>query len=155
MYYGTAKGAEGHAADIAFKQAKEEGMMIEVQWQDADLLSSKAFRIHKVMLCGGHMHTLNTLEKWQSKNLSETKQDSLKKKFPDVTKVRCHCPKRHRKNCGCISKSFLRGARTNFFIVCCKQKPIQKILQVVCLLWENTMPMTYTLRKVASVIFII
>ena len=42
-------------------------------------------------------------------------QDALKEKFPNVTTVKCHCPKRHRKNCGCISKSFLRGARTNFF----------------------------------------
>ena len=32
LYQGTAKSAEGHAADIAFKKAKEEGMHIEVQW---------------------------------------------------------------------------------------------------------------------------
>jgi len=32
LFQGTAKSAEGHAADIAFKKAKEEGMHIEVQW---------------------------------------------------------------------------------------------------------------------------
>ena len=42
LYHGTAKGAEGHAADIAFGKAKEEGMMIEVQWQDGDSSSAKA-----------------------------------------------------------------------------------------------------------------
>ena len=127
LYCGTAKGAEGHAADIAFKQAKDEGMMIEVQWQDADSSSSKAFRIHypdedksKVMLCGGHVaraHIKLLGEVAKQKSFSETKKDSLKKEFPDATKVRYHCPKRHRKNCGCISKSFLCGAQTNFF--CC------------------------------------
>ena len=30
LYEGTAKGAEGHAADIAFGHAKEDGMVIEV-----------------------------------------------------------------------------------------------------------------------------
>ena len=37
-------------------------MMMEVQWQDGDLSSAKAFRMHypdtdksKVMLCGGHV----------------------------------------------------------------------------------------------------
>ena len=125
LYCGTAKGAEGHAADIAFKQAKDKGMMIEVQWQDADSSSSKGFIIYypdkdksKVMLCGGHVaraHIKLLGEVAKQKSFSETKKDSLKKEFADVTKVQCHCPKRHRKNCGCISKSFLRGVRTNFF----------------------------------------
>ena len=33
-YDGTAKGAEGHAPNIAFGQAKQESLPIEVQWQD-------------------------------------------------------------------------------------------------------------------------
>lgn len=152
LYSGTAKGAKGHAADIAFRQAKEEGMMIEVQWQDGDSSSAKAFRVHysdegksKVMLCGGHVACAHTkhLEVAKQKSFSETIQDSLKKKFPNVTKVRCHCPKRHRKTGGV------------FHIVCCKQKLIQKFLQVVCLLCGDTMPVTYILGKMASVIFII
>jgi len=36
LYQGTSKSAEGYAADVAFKQTKEEGMHIEVQWQDGD-----------------------------------------------------------------------------------------------------------------------
>ena len=35
LYQGTAKGAEGYAANITFQKAKEEGMHVEVQWQDA------------------------------------------------------------------------------------------------------------------------
>jgi len=125
LYEGTAKGAEGHAADIAFGHAKEDGMVIEVQWQDGDSSSAKAFRMHypdaqksKVMLCGGHVaraHTKHLSEVAKQKAFSETMKDALKGKYPDVTTVKCHCPKRHKKNCGCFSKSFLRGARTNFF----------------------------------------
>ena len=43
LYRGPAKGAEGHAADITFGQAKGEGIMIEVQWQDGDSFFSKSF----------------------------------------------------------------------------------------------------------------
>jgi len=32
-----------------------------------------------------------------------------------VLNVKCHCPKRHAKNYGCLTKSFLRGAHTNLF----------------------------------------
>ena len=41
LYLGTAKGAEGYAASMAFKDAKEEGMHIEVQWQDGDSSAAK------------------------------------------------------------------------------------------------------------------
>ena len=41
-----AKGEEGIAASAAFKEAKEEGMHIEVQWQDGDSSSAKSFREH-------------------------------------------------------------------------------------------------------------
>ena len=125
LYRGTAKGAEGHAAGIAFGKAKEEGMQIEVQWQDGDSSSAKAFREHfpdkeksKVMLCGGHVaraHTKLLGEYAKQKSFSTTMQDTHKKNFPTVTSVKCHCQKRHSKNCGCLSKAVLRGARTNFF----------------------------------------
>ena len=36
MYKGTAKSAEGYAADEAFGMVKDDGMHVEVQWQDAD-----------------------------------------------------------------------------------------------------------------------
>ena len=41
--------------------------------------------------------------------------DALKEKFLEVTTVKYHCPKRHKKKCGCLSKSLLCGARTDFF----------------------------------------
>ena len=125
LYCGTAKGAEGHAANIAFSQAKQEGMHIEVQWQDGDSSSAKSFRQHfpdeeksQVILCGGHVaraHTKRLGDLAKQKSFSPTLQDSYKKEFPEVSTVKCHCPKRHSKNCGCLSKSFIRGARTNFF----------------------------------------
>ena len=58
LYQGTSKGAEGYAARLMFKKAKDEGMNIAVQWQDADSSSSKAVTDHfpnaEVMICGGH-----------------------------------------------------------------------------------------------------
>ena len=125
LYRGTAKGPEGYAAGIAFAKAKEEGMHIEVQWQDGDSSSAKSFREHfpdeqtsKVMLCGRHVaraHSKQLGEYAKQKAFSAAIQDTHKKKFPNVTSVKCHCPKRHSKNCGCLSKAFLRSARTNFF----------------------------------------
>jgi len=122
LYEGTAKGAEGHAASIAFGKAKDEGMHIEVQWQDGDSSAAKSFTQHypdsQVMLCGGHVaraHTKRLGELAKQKCFSPALQDIYKEKFPDVLTVKCHCPKRHSKNCGCLTKTFLRGARTNFF----------------------------------------
>ena len=58
LYQGTSKGAEGYAARLTFKKAKEEGMNIAIQWQDADSSSAKAVTDHfpnaKIMICGGH-----------------------------------------------------------------------------------------------------
>ena len=125
LYHGTAKGAEGFAANLAFKEAKDEGMHIEVQWQDGDSSSAKSFREHypdeeqsKIMLCGGHIaraHTKQLTEIARQKSFSVANQDTYKKRFPAVTTVKCHCPKRHSKKCGCFSKAFIRAARTNFF----------------------------------------
>jgi len=81
LYHGTAKG-EGHAANIAFGQAKQEGMHIEIQWQDGDSSSAKFFRQHypdeqksQVMLCSGHMarvHTKQLSELSKQKSFSTT-----------------------------------------------------------------------------------
>jgi len=46
LYKGTSKGTEGYAASIAFQRAKEEGMEIEIQWQDGDSSAAKSFREH-------------------------------------------------------------------------------------------------------------
>ena len=42
LYEGTSKSAEGFAARLMFKKAKEEGMQIAVHWQDADSSSANA-----------------------------------------------------------------------------------------------------------------
>ena len=58
LYQGTFKAAEDYGAHLTFKRAKEEGMNIEIHWQDADSSSSNAVTEHfsdaKVMICGGH-----------------------------------------------------------------------------------------------------
>ena len=57
LYQGTSKGAEGYAARLTFKKAKDKGMNIAIQWQDADS-SAKAVIDHflnaEIMICGGH-----------------------------------------------------------------------------------------------------
>ena len=67
LYKGTAKSAEGYAADEAFGMAKDDGMHVEVQWQDADSSSSASFRKHypdktksRIMLCAGHVGHCHT-----------------------------------------------------------------------------------------------
>ena len=122
LYEGTSKVAEGHAASIAFGKAKDDDMHIEAQWQDADSSAAKSFLQHypdlAVMLCGGHVarsHTKCLGELAKQKSFSPALQDAYKDDFPDVLTVKFHCPKLHSKNCGCLTKFFLRGARTNFF----------------------------------------
>ncbi len=41
LYKGSSKSAEGYAARVLVKTAKEKGMNIEIYWQDADSSSSK------------------------------------------------------------------------------------------------------------------
>jgi len=36
IWEGTVKAAEGHLAEICFSKAKEEEMVVAVNWQDAD-----------------------------------------------------------------------------------------------------------------------
>lgn len=62
LWQGTAKAAEGHLAQLLWARTKEEGMKVEVNWQDADSSSAKGFRYSydneqesKIMLCGGHV----------------------------------------------------------------------------------------------------
>ena len=58
LYKGTSKSAEGYAARLTFRRAKEEGMQVAVHWQDADSSSAKAvsevFPDAEIMICGGH-----------------------------------------------------------------------------------------------------
>ena len=92
LYQGTSKGAEGYAARLTFKKAKDEGMNIAIQWQDADS-SSKAVTDHfpdaKVMTCGGHAGRAHKkqLEKLQKmKCFTDQLIKSIKKNSYQLTK---------------------------------------------------------------------
>lgn len=55
LYEGTSKSMEGYAARQVMKIAKEEGIHIEVQWQDSDAkIIRECFPDCDVMICGGH-----------------------------------------------------------------------------------------------------
>ena len=41
LWQGTAKAAEGHLSQLQWAKAKEEGLKVEVNWQDADSSSAK------------------------------------------------------------------------------------------------------------------
>ena len=91
LYRWTSKGAEGYAPRLAFKKAKEEGMNIAIQWQDADSSSSKAVTDHfpdaKVMICGGHVGRAHKkqLEKLKKiKKFSPNLVARYDKQFPSV-----------------------------------------------------------------------
>ena len=40
--------------------------------------------------------------------------EKLKDKYPAVLRLKCHCPKRHRSGCGCMTEMFVKVARKNF-----------------------------------------
>ena len=62
-YKGTSKSVEGFTASITFRRAKEEGMQIAIDWQDADFSSTnEVFPDADITICGGHAghaHTKN------------------------------------------------------------------------------------------------
>ena len=123
LYQGTSKGAEGYAARQTFRKAKEEGMNIAIQWQDADSSSSKAVTDHfpdaKVMICGGHAGRAHKkqLEKLsKKKSFTEDFKKKYRETFPQVDEVVCHC-QRHKPGCGCLSEKFIEKARNNFSLI--------------------------------------
>ena len=126
LYEGTAKSMEGVLADECYEQAKNEGCKVEVVWQDGDSSAAKSISLHhptgKVYKCGGHVgraHTNNLREAAKRKEFSEDMKSKYKAKFPEIETAKCKC-KRHRAGCGCISDSFIKGARINHF--CCLQQ---------------------------------
>ena len=119
LYQGTSKGAEGYAARLTFKKAKEEGMDIAIQWQDTDSSSSNAvtelFPDAKVMICGGHAGRAHKkqLEKLSKiKQFSPTQVSKYRERFLSVDDVVCHCS-RYRSGCG----NFIERARNNFSFI--------------------------------------
>ena len=130
LYPGISKSAEGYAAERMFKATKDEGLRIEVNWQDSDSSSGNAFKgAHpaeqnsKVMLCGGHVnraHTKQLKEMPSWKSFSKGFIDEHKSKFPQVQHVTCVCRptgRKHKQGCGYITKAFIQQVRVNFFSV--------------------------------------
>ena len=124
LYPGTSKSCEGYAAEIAFKQAASDGMNVEVNWQDGDSSSEKAFHAafpdkskSKVMLCSGHAgraHGKQLDVMAGQKQFTEGYKSKHRKKYPEVDKVSCNCQgKKHSKSCGCMNENFQRSARIN------------------------------------------
>ena len=127
LFEGTSKSAEGHSTKEAFVQAKEEGMQIEIHWQDADSSSAKAIQDimpqTKTMKCLGHMGWVhnNQLEALTRKKKKTAFFNQHKGKFPSVGTVKCVCANKnhnfiarpYKPACGCISDAFRRKARIN------------------------------------------
>ncbi len=91
LYQGTSKSAEGYAARQNFKRAKDEGMKVEVQWQDSDSSSSNAvadlFPDAQVMTCGGHAgraHKKQLEKLLKCKSFSADYQTRHCRDFPQV-----------------------------------------------------------------------
>ena len=121
LYKGTSKAAEGYAARATCKRAKEEGMKIAIHWQDADSSSAKAvtgvFPDAEIMVCGGHAGRAHKKILELRQKMKEFPQQMIAKyaeDFPAVHKLVCKCKGNHRANCGCLTKSFIAKAHTNF-----------------------------------------
>ena len=135
LYQGTSKSAEGYGARQLFKKAKEEGMNIEVQWQDADSSSSKSvadlFPNAKVMICGGHAGRAHKKQLEKLQKMKKFTVDSIKKydkNFPSVGDVVCHCS-RHKPGCGCLSDKFIERARNNFSFILSNSDSAEELLE--------------------------
>lgn len=122
LYEGTAKSMEGVLADQCGVQGKVEGCKVNTVWQDGDSTSANAVSLHhptaKVYVCGGHVgrtHTNNLKEAVKKKEFRADIKNKYNDKFPSIETVKCKCS-RHKSGCGCLSDSFIKGARSNHFI---------------------------------------
>ncbi len=121
LYQGTSKSSEGYAAHLTFQRAKDEGMIVDIQWQDSDSSSSNVvkelFPDVQVMICGGHAGRAHKkqLDKFAKiKSFSKDYQKKHSERFTQVVAVTCHCPSRQSPGCGCLSEAFIEKARNNF-----------------------------------------
>lgn len=133
LWQGTSKAAEGHLAQVLWGKAKEEGLKVEVNWQDADSSSAKGFRYSfsdeqesKIMLCGGHVGRAHgkKLQELQTKSsFSKGFVDNHKNDYPGMEKMKCCCAgkkhtyvaTRNKPSCGCMSPGFIQGAKRNHY----------------------------------------
>lgn len=124
---GTPKAAEGHLAEVCFSKAKEEEMVVAVNWQDADSSSAKSFQyifpdssLSHVMLCGGHVgrsHANNLKDYKSKKSVDQSFISIYVKDYPKLASAKCECAgkRAHSKKCGCMSDEFLGRAKSNHF----------------------------------------
>ena len=133
LWQGTAKAAEGHLAQLLWARAKEEGMKVEVNWQDADLSSAKGFRYSydneqesKIMLWGVHVgraHGKKLQELQKMTSFSSAFVNLHKRDFPNMASVKCSCAgrkhvfvaTRNKAVCGCIGPGFIESAKRNHY----------------------------------------
>ena len=162
LYQGTSKGAEGYAARLIFTRAKEEGMDIAIHWQDADSSSSNAMTKHfpeaEVMICGGHAGKCHKkqLEKFSKmKCFTADFKNSHREMFPQVDTATCHCQKRHKSGCGCLSEAFIEKARNNFSFILSNSESAQNFAESLMALprhacdehkWDGGMCSFHTLK---------
>lgn len=133
LWKGTAKAAEGHLAQVLWAKAKEENLVVEVNWQDGDSSSANSFRYSypnelesKMMLCGGHVGRAHgkKLKEMQPKSTVTSQFIALhKQQFPEIASAKCCCAgKKHvftatknRPVCGCIGPGFIQSAKRNHY----------------------------------------
>ena len=134
LWQGTAKAAEGHLVQVLWAKAKEEGLKVEVNWQDADSSSAKGFRYSfaneqesRIMLCGGHVgrahgKKLQDLQKMSS--FTSTFFLYIKDSFQMwhllsavVLKKKKHVivATANKPVCGCIGPGFIHSAKRNHY----------------------------------------
>lgn len=121
LYEGTAKSMEEVLADQCYVQGKVEGCKVNTVWQDGDSTSANAVSLHhptaKVYVYGGHVGRAytNNLKEAAKKEFSADIKNKYNDKFPSIETVKCKCS-RLKSGCGCLSDSFIKGARSNHFI---------------------------------------
>ena len=133
LWKGTAKAAEGHLSQNLWAKAKEEGLKVAINWQDADSTSAKGFRYSfsneqesKVTLCGGHVGRAHGKRLEDLKTISSFTPTCFtlhKAEFPATQSVKCCCAgKKHKfvassnkPACGCIGPAFIQNAKRNHY----------------------------------------
>lgn len=130
LWQGTAKAAEGHLVQLLWAKARQEGLKVKVNWQDAYSSSAKGFcysfaneQESKIILCGGHVGRAHgkKLQELQSKPSFKSGFICLHKEdFPGIKSGKCHCvgkkhvftATRNKPACGCIGPGFIQSAKT-------------------------------------------
>ncbi|XP_035688740.1 uncharacterized protein LOC118424302 [Branchiostoma floridae] len=122
LYKGTAKSAEGYGFELIWEELSNEGLKVEVHWQDADSTSARSFRMYypeadgsKLMYCGGHVGRAHgkQLEKLAAMKIFSAGFQSKHSKYK-LDGLKCHC-KKHSPTCGCLTPKCIKQMRINHF----------------------------------------